>query len=129
MRSYRLTVPNAPDSVRVVRDHVAVVVAHGGLGEVADTARLLVSELVTNTWRHTTGPLVTVITTLRGDRVTVSVHDGSGAALPTPREAPPEAGSGRGLWLVHTMASAWGVSRGSGQCWKSVWFELRRGGR
>ncbi|SFC40086.1 ATP-binding protein [Streptomyces aidingensis] len=131
-RSYRLTAPNAADTAKVARDHVAGLLSHAGRpGPAAEVARLLVSEIVTNVYRHTAVQLVTVTTTIRPEAVMVAVHDTSPRAVPMMRRVPAEEEGGRGLRLVQELASAWGFALhggsggGSGATGKSVWFELR----
>jgi hypothetical protein len=52
------------------------------------------------------------------DGIVLEVHDGS-TAPPLPRVAPPEAPSGRGLHLVASVASSWGMRpTGNG---KAIW--------
>ncbi|WP_165987175.1 ATP-binding protein [Streptomyces sp. YIM 98790] len=134
VRSYRLTAPNAPDTAKVARDHVAGLLHHTGRpGPAADVARLLVSEIVTNVYRHTAVRLVTVTTTIRPEAVMVAVHDTSPAAMPAMRRVRPDEEGGRGLRLVQELASAWGFALHGGTAadadatGKSVWFELRSG--
>jgi hypothetical protein len=81
---------------------------------------LLTSELVTNAVIHAETPL-DVIVRSTSDRVRVEVVDGSTRA-PLRRLARTVDEWGRGLGVVETLSSRWGV-----QCadWgKSVWFEL-----
>jgi anti-sigma regulatory factor (Ser/Thr protein kinase) len=81
---------------------------------------LLATETATNAMRHA-GTDATVIVRYLGDRVRVEVGDAS-KALPQPRNARPDEIGGRGLSLVETLSSSWGVTptvRG-----KRVWFEI-----
>ena len=81
---------------------------------------LLATETATNAVRHA-GTAATVIVRYLGDRVRVEVGDGS-TALPQVRTAGPEETGGRGLSLVETLSSQWGVTRTLGG--KRVWFEV-----
>ena len=93
--------------------------AHGG--HVLDDAVLLVSELVTNSVKHG-GPPVIVAVECDGEALQVRVRDGS-LTMPVPRTAGLNAEDGRGLALVDTLSSAWGVDHdGDG---KHVWFKIR----
>jgi len=108
----------APGSAR---RRVRRAVTDAGHADLADTAEVLTSELVTNAVAHTGSDSVDVSVETDGVvRVTVSdaSHD---AALP--REASPEETSGRGLSMVAALAARWGIEfhRDDG---KSVWFEL-----
>ena len=85
------------------------------------TAELLITELVSNSVRH--GDLsVEVRVALAGLRLRVSVFDSS-HRMPVLRRAGEGDTAGRGLFLVESMASAWGVEvRDEGG--KDVWLEL-----
>jgi anti-sigma regulatory factor (Ser/Thr protein kinase) len=92
--------------------------------QLADDIRLLVSELVTNSLRHT-GSAEIELEVWRSDQlVRVAVYDrGAGfdvAGSPTPGDA-----SGWGLFMVDRLADRWGVETDDGT---RVWFELARAG-
>lgn len=122
-RSYWFTAPNAADTAKLARDHVARLLRHNGHAELSDAARLLTSEIVTNAFAHTTVPFVTVETTIDADRVLVAVYDAS-PQLPEPRTPVADDETGRGLLLLQLLADDWGVS--GGRAGKRTWFELRR---
>ncbi|WP_229820890.1 MULTISPECIES: ATP-binding protein [Streptomyces] len=87
----------------------------------SDVAELLTSELVTNALLHTDHDAVlTATVTARGLRVEVRDFV---ARKPRLRVSDADCDThGRGLYLVQSLADAWGVrSHGVG---KSVWFEL-----
>jgi serine phosphatase RsbU (regulator of sigma subunit)/PAS domain-containing protein/anti-sigma regulatory factor (Ser/Thr protein kinase) len=88
-------------------------------GRQLDTARLLVSELVTNALRHGEGDIALTIR-LGGARVRFEVRD-DGAGKLRRRENPGSDG-GFGLNLVQDLASRWGVEADHAR----VWFELAR---
>lgn len=95
-------------------------------GGVADTAVLLLSELVTNAVRHARVPQgreIGALFALRDDVLRVEVADASNVA-PTPRTPDKDDAGGRGLLLVSTMADDWGVSPREG-VGKVVWAELK----
>ncbi|GAA1078240.1 MULTISPECIES: ATP-binding protein [Kitasatospora] len=73
--------------------------------ETADAVVLTVSELITNAHIHARSDADLVLT-WDGSCLYVSVHDDS-PQLPRPREAGPEATSGRGMRLVDALADAW----------------------
>jgi serine/threonine-protein kinase RsbW len=88
-----------------------------GLGELADAAELLVSELLTNAVRHARTPRGRQIET-RYERlahgVRIEVHDAN-EELPVPRNPDEDAGSGRGLVLVEAITGGrWGVGERKG---------------
>jgi anti-sigma regulatory factor (Ser/Thr protein kinase) len=86
-----------------------------------DVAALLVSELVTNSVVHATGPLRVSVEPIEDGGLRVTVTDGSDV-VPQVRDPGPEAISGRGMVLVDRLARRWGVVlNASGN---AVWFEL-----
>lgn len=94
-----------------------------GRDDLADTAELLVSEVVTNALLHAGTPFdVTAWVGEPGLRV--EVRDGS-AQLPAVRHNATMAGTGRGLLLLQQLVDAWGVQLHGGG--KTVWFELGSG--
>jgi hypothetical protein len=87
---------------------------------ICDRAELIVSELVTNAVLHAgTGPIVSV--RIDDENVRIEVEDTSPAA-PVLREYGLDASTGRGLRVVSTAASEWGVETTSSG--KAVWATL-----
>lgn len=85
--------------------------------------RLVVCELVTNSYRHGEGPIV--VRMFRDERdglVVVEVWDG-GEGLPVVRPENYAATSGRGLMLVAELVRAWGV-RPLNEGGKVTWAKL-----
>ncbi|MFE5818151.1 ATP-binding protein [Streptomyces sp. NPDC056479] len=116
--------PAEAGAVRAARAAVRARLCDWGLDSLADIAALLVSELVTNSLRHATGPIdVRLVRPNRlGDVLLVEVSD----PLPDPpRERVPhlEDESGRGLQLVAHSSQRWGTRPGR-NAGKTVWFEL-----
>ncbi|MFF2349731.1 ATP-binding protein [Kitasatospora sp. NPDC058115] len=109
--------------VGAVRRRLRTALGLWGVPELADTAELLTSELVTNALQHT-GQGAVFDAVLTGDqRLRIEVQDGT-ARLPGRRrdQEVEYATSGRGLLLVEALADSWGVQlRGDG---KVTWFEL-----
>ncbi|MFF4401213.1 ATP-binding protein [Streptomyces sp. NPDC001480] len=94
--------------------------------DVTDTAVLLLSELMTNAYRHAKAPAGREIwarCVVTEDRLRVTVTDAS-ATLPTPGTASPDDESGRGLTLVAALAGGWGAAGRECGVGKEVWFEL-----
>jgi len=94
--------------------------------ELTDTAELLLSELMTNAYRHAKVPAGREIwarCVVTEDRVRMTVTDASDT-LPTPGTASPDDESGRGLALVVALADDWGAGRRECGIGKEVWFEL-----
>ena len=109
-----------PGSVREVRHAVDQWMREVGADAVAETARLLVSELATNAVRHA-GESYTVEARWRAPRLRVDVIDG--APAPGLRDGPRGSEGGWGLQILEKLADAWGIEdRGSR---KTVWFELQ----
>lgn len=119
----RLQLQARPTSPGEARRFVGEVLRGHGVetDEVLEAALLLTSELVTNAVLHAAGT-INVDVDLDLTAVRVEVGDTS-AERPHPRDATPEATSGRGLHLVEAMARAWGVDRQRDDG-KIVWFEL-----
>ena len=119
-----LLVPAVPESVSEVRH---VIETLGLSPTLLQAARLLVSELVTNSVRHSgLGPdeQVRVPAAWSETKLRVTVRD-----RPTPASSPvagtirpaPGAESGWGLYLVDQLASRWGTASGEEG---GYWFEL-----
>lgn len=84
-----------------------------------EDAKLLVSELVTNSVVYGSGDqVVLLIDDSRPDRFRVEVVDDGTGFIPTARGD--RAVGGWGLELVEKLTSSWGVREGS----THVWFEL-----
>ncbi|MFD8391549.1 ATP-binding protein [Streptomyces sp. NPDC059680] len=117
------TFPAEPGAVRAARAAVRGQLHGWHLDCLADLAALLVSELVTNSLRHATGPIGVRLVRPVGldDALLVEVSD----PLPDPpreRVAHAEDESGRGLQLVAGSSRRWGTRPGASG--KTVWFEL-----
>ncbi|MDV6291305.1 ATP-binding protein [Streptomyces sp. UP1A-1] len=89
---------------------------HWGRSDLADTAELLLTELVTNALRHACGTEIGVRIYLRDAQLVIEVNDGSPVA-PMPRPAGPDDETGRGLFLVEALADSWGVSPDGTTTW------------
>jgi serine phosphatase RsbU (regulator of sigma subunit)/anti-sigma regulatory factor (Ser/Thr protein kinase) len=90
-------------------------------GEISDNAQLCVSELVTNAVIHT-GTKSRLALRLDDERLLVSVSDRGGGEIEPRAYAEPLVNSGRGLFIVDTLAAAWSFERGVDGT--TVWFEL-----
>jgi anti-sigma regulatory factor (Ser/Thr protein kinase) len=121
-----VTIAGRPDRVAVARAIAPAVL--GRQQPHSDTAVLLLSELVTNSVRHSRsgqpGQTVTVTVCSEGELVRVEVTDRSGATVPALRRGDAEAESRRGLHLVDSLAARWGFRQRDGHT--TTWFELRR---
>lgn len=87
--------------------------------------KLLVSELVTNSYRHAglgLGATARLIVEIDNGYVRVDVEDpGRGFVPGVPAEEPRDRSSGWGLTIVDRVADRWGVTRDGHT---HVWFEL-----
>ncbi|GGY90946.1 ATP-binding protein [Streptomyces poonensis] len=101
---------------------------HASPQDLTDTAELLTSELVSNAVKHSDGP-VTVRLRSRPEGIRIGVLDNH-PDLPDPLPCTTDEAFGRGLYLVETLADAWGrypvTSHFRMPGWKVVWFELGR---
>ncbi|MET7382014.1 ATP-binding protein [Streptomyces sp. NPDC005526] len=112
-----------PGVVRTARAAVRRQLRTWDLDSVGDTAALLVSELVTNSLRHATGPIGVRLVRPAGLSKVLLVEVSDTLPVP-PRERPARLDdeSGRGLQLVASSSRRWGTRPdGAG---KTVWFEL-----
>ncbi|MGY0490826.1 SpoIIE family protein phosphatase [Streptomyces sp. WG-D5] len=96
-----------------------------GLVGIADTAELIVSELVGNAVRHARGGPVQ-LRLVRSGTLLCEVED-TEHALPMLLNAGPGDEFGRGLRVVARLSRAWGASRTAQG--KTVWFELTASSR
>ncbi|MGW3268561.1 SpoIIE family protein phosphatase [Streptomyces sp. NPDC001056] len=113
-------VPDDPSAVGEFRALAARQVTEWGLGELAMTTELLVSELVTNAIRYAAPPIR--LRLLRDARLTCEVADASSTA-PRLRHARSTDEGGRGLFLVAQLSLRWGARyTGDG---KIIWAEQK----
>ncbi|MDA2810869.1 ATP-binding protein [Nocardiopsis sp. RSe5-2] len=129
-RTYSSTFHGLADQVPAARRWLErALVADAATSDTAFTACLLLSELATNSIRHTAsgmpGGLFSVIAVVDAERLRVSVHDQGGPGVPVIRAHPAALGlhrGGRGLGLVDALAAAWDTH--TGPTGRTVWFEV-----
>jgi anti-sigma regulatory factor (Ser/Thr protein kinase) len=97
--------------VRHAREQARKALVRWGLGEHADLAELIVSELATNAIRHGEGVVHVCVSFARGD-LRVEVHDDAPGRRPVRKQAAAEDESGRGLALLDGLIGLHGGSRG-----------------
>ncbi|MET9889655.1 ATP-binding protein [Streptomyces sp. NPDC006465] len=108
-----VTLRSEPVSVSTARKFVAEVLAEWGLpcdSEVADTVRLIVSELATNAVQHTFGQSPTFTVDVRLDReehLTIGVTD-SHPRFPKRLPAAVQQDNGRGMVIIRWLAAECG---------------------
>ncbi len=118
-----LTLAPDPSAARVARAWVAEVLADWPEGAV-DSARLLMSELVTNAVLHARTE-ISLGCRLEEASARFEVGDRQRGG-PTPKRYVADSPTGRGMRLVATLAEAWGVERTPSS--KVVWFAVARDG-
>jgi anti-sigma regulatory factor (Ser/Thr protein kinase) len=109
--------PNEPASIRAARDFVGDVLRPLGLDDVV--ARIVTSELATNAVRHAQTPF-RITVDVDPWTIRIEVEDGAGAQKIATDMASDR--TGRGLLVVETAATAWGVEHRGKR--KAVWVEL-----
>lgn len=118
----RLLLSPTPDSPAAARD--AMGQFEGQVGqEILENLRLIVSELVTNSYLHAamlSHQRLEVRARLRDGVLRLEVED-PGRGFAAPDEPTPHAESGWGLYLVDHIADRWGVNRGGVT---EVWAEF-----
>jgi anti-sigma regulatory factor (Ser/Thr protein kinase) len=107
-----IALPGIPGSVPAARRHVRDALGSHGLGEFAQDAAIITSELVGNAVRHACGNDATTIgvtLTCAGSppAVTILVSD-SCSRGPVRRETPADDEQGRGLQIVEALSVHWG---------------------
>jgi anti-sigma regulatory factor (Ser/Thr protein kinase) len=96
----------------MARFHVRAALGFHELGEYADDAEIITSELVTNAIRHVCSDgsetVGVILARVRNpESVTVVVSDSSPEG-PVMREAPADSERGRGLQIVEALSAHWG---------------------
>ena len=89
-----------------------------------ETLRLLVTELVTNSVRHTAADSLTLRVAIGKSAVLTEVADSGPGFDPECVERAGDDNTGWGLFLVQRLANSWGVKHDGPS--KRVWFKLLR---
>ncbi|MDG4865390.1 ATP-binding protein [Streptomyces sp. T-3] len=127
-----VTLPSDPASVSAARKYVSGVLTEWGLpgdAEVADTVRLIVSELATNAVQHTLGqsPTFTVDLELdRDEQLRIGVTD-SHPRFPRRLPAAVQQDNGRGMVIIRWLTKECGGRlsvRATPEGGKTVWIAL-----
>jgi anti-sigma regulatory factor (Ser/Thr protein kinase) len=128
----RLELAALPSAVSCARGHVRSVALEWGLPDLADTAELLASELMTNAVqaserlriRADLAVVPVVRLWLVSDKSSLVIHVWAGNNdMPVRRNAALDEESGRGLMLVESLGKDWGAYRKAGG--KVVWVLIR----
>lgn len=109
-----------PSAVPCARGHVRSVTQEWDLAELADTAELIMSELVTNSLQASQKlklradlalvPVLRIWVSSDGESLVIRVWDANDE-LPVRQEATPGDDSGRGLMIIDALAKDWGTYR------------------
>jgi len=124
-RQVSVALETGPEAISAARMAVEALAARVE-GDALNDTRLLISELVTNSIRHSqaaTSSHVRLEITLAADTLRVEVIDAGEGFEPRPRTAGQSAASGWGLYLVDQLTDRWGVATNGGTT--RVWFELQ----
>ena len=123
-----ITLAGRPESASAARAFVEKVLgdAHPAL----DDAKLLTSELVTNSAIHSDSRgggeiTVEIFKKVPQGSIRIGVIDKGSTSQPYVRNAPDEV-TGRGLFLVAALSQRWGVT--DHESTREVWFEIDGGG-
>lgn len=123
LSSHASVLPPVPESIGAARTRVREVLAQWRQQEQADSACLLVSEIMANAVRYARSPAELHVY-LTASEIIVEVTDDSSQL---PQRGYPEPGdeTGRGLIIVDALATSWGARLTGGG--KTVWFTLAAG--
>jgi anti-sigma regulatory factor (Ser/Thr protein kinase) len=119
-----LDLPRSPRAPGQARDALTSLNALDA--ELLGDAKLLVSELVTNSVKYGgDGPVRLIVRYEDSGRLRIEVVDRGGGFVPIARDRPATDVGGWGLHLVQELTDRWGVYEGS----THVWFELSSAAR
>ncbi|MEU7322698.1 ATP-binding protein [Streptomyces griseoviridis] len=90
---------------------------HWGRPDLIEAAELLLTELTTNALHHGRGPVIGVRVYVDADHLRIKVNDGDSSCGPVLHRGRLSDETGRGLYLVDAVASAWGVSEDRTETW------------
>jgi anti-sigma regulatory factor (Ser/Thr protein kinase) len=103
------TLPSTPYSVQMARFYVRAALTYHELGDYAENAEMVTSELVTNAIRHAGAPKfgLEVMRIADSGAVAISVTDPS-PHPPVKRDLSEHTEHGRGLNIVDALCASWG---------------------
>jgi anti-sigma regulatory factor (Ser/Thr protein kinase) len=90
-----------------------------------ESARLLITELVTNSVRHAQAPTIHLEIAVSPSEICVEVANPGGGFEARP-SGPEDSDTSWGLFLVDRLSDDWGVSQDNGSDYQRVWFQLAR---
>jgi len=125
-----VSVPHEPISVRVARHAFAAELAAARVSpRERDDGLLVLSELVSNAIKHA-APLpdgsIAVRWQISDDLLHIEITDGGATTQPEANVAARSALGGRGLDIVRTVSSDWGVTEDGATVTVTVWADIPR---
>lgn len=114
---------NERQSPGIARRSISEFLGRNNLLALVDDAELLVSELVTNAVKHSSGDIGLSVS-CDDDYLHIEVRDKSRIGIPEVHVVGPTDETGRGLALVEHIATRWGWTKG--RSGKVVWIDLER---
>lgn len=120
----RVKLPPHAEAARLARSALESVAAGCTRPEVLEDARLLISEIVTNSVRHGHPPPdahIHLSLSLSEEKLRAEVSDEGPGFSPEKIKRSPEQIGGWGLGIVQEVADRWGVDKNGEVC---VWFEI-----
>jgi anti-sigma regulatory factor (Ser/Thr protein kinase) len=123
-RDFRLKIKAVPEAASQARMFVEVAFTRWALYRLIEDAKLIVSELISNSVVVTPGDDVWVLLTQGRDAVWICVWDSS-PVLPEVRACDPESEGGRGLRIVAAVADGNGAFRLGDPRGKITWARLK----
>jgi serine/threonine-protein kinase RsbW len=121
-RAWQLTLPMASQAPGLARRATREVLTSWQVAHLSEPALLIVSELVTNSVKHSKGSLLLLQMQDTGTGIRIEVHDAD-PRWPQPCTPTAASESGFGLVLVNALADTWGVC--DNPMGKAVWVELK----
>jgi anti-sigma regulatory factor (Ser/Thr protein kinase) len=121
------TLPSTPYSVQMARFYVRAALTYHDLGDYAEDAETVTSEIITNAVEHAGAQTIGLeLTYLEGSKAVAIVVTDPSPLPPTKRDLSGDAECGRGLHIVAALSARWGWRpQGSG---KAVFAILTREG-
>jgi anti-sigma regulatory factor (Ser/Thr protein kinase) len=103
------TLPSTPYSVQMARFYVRAALSHHGLGDYAEDAELVTSEIVTNAIRHADAQKIGLeLTALYESEAVAIVVTDTSPIPPVKRDLSVDSECGRGLDIVAALSARWG---------------------
>ncbi|MFD0318737.1 ATP-binding protein [Streptomyces flavalbus] len=129
-RTQTYVLPGIPESAGLARRQLRALLTAWHVDEESrDNAVLVVAELVGNAVTHSASERIMYRAHLTATGVLrIEVEDQNrGGGDPRPRHSGPDDQSGRGLFLVEALSTAWGVTGPAHRPGRTVWAELPPG--